>query len=138
MDLSEYIELIQKIKNQRESIIYSETQLINKLCNPVSGLYRDILETKYRRYLRQNEGIERLIKKSEEYSKLDYPVLDCPMKMPGFTNYDPNFNTAETQTRREQIENFDPEKLKFIQVTVNRNEENEKLIDDLNKILENS
>lgn len=79
-----------------------------------------------------------LLKNGNEYSKLDYPVLNCPMKMPGFTNYDPNFNTKEIESRRNEIENFEPENLKFIQVTVNRNEENEKMIDDLNKILENS
>lgn len=79
-----------------------------------------------------------LLKNGKEYSKLDYPTLNCPMKMPGFTNYDPNFINDDIAQRREQIENFNPEDLKFIQVTINRNEENEKLIDDLNKILENS
>jgi hypothetical protein len=79
-----------------------------------------------------------LLKDGKEYSKLDYPVLNCPAKMPGFTNYDPNYVLPETRQRKDQIENFDPENLKLIQVTINGNAENEKIIDDLNKILKNS
>lgn len=59
-----------------------------------------------------------LLKESSEYSKLDYPILDCPMKMPGFHNYDPNFYTSETRKRKKLIEDFDPENLKYIQVTI--------------------
>jgi hypothetical protein len=79
-----------------------------------------------------------LIKESKEYSKLDYPVLNCPAKMPGFTNYDPNFVDDKIKNRKESIQNFDINNLKYIQVTINSNEENEKLIDELNKMLENS
>ena len=59
-----------------------------------------------------------LLKQSEEYSKLDYPILQCPMKMPGFTNYDPNFNSPEIKDRKNKIEELNPEDLKFIQVTI--------------------
>ena len=79
-----------------------------------------------------------LIKNSEEYSKLDYPVLNCPIHMPGFSNYDPNFTIPEIKERKEQIESLDPNDLKFIQVTIGGNEEKEQLIDALNKIKENS
>ena len=59
-----------------------------------------------------------LIKDSTEYSKLDYPVLNCPIHMPGFSNYDPNFTISEIKERKEEIESLEPEALKFIQVTV--------------------
>ena len=55
-----------------------------------------------------------LLKSSEEYSKLDYPKLNCPIFMPGFNNYDPNLKN----TRKEQIESLDPEQIKYVQVTV--------------------
>ena len=58
------------------------------------------------------------------------------MQMPGFSNYDPNSQTDKT--RRDQIENFDPEKLSLIQVTVGQSEEKEKLLEEVNKILRNS
>jgi len=31
-----------------------------------------------------------LVADGQKYSKLDYPVLSCPLKMPGFTNYEPS------------------------------------------------
>ena len=31
-----------------------------------------------------------LVAKGEKYSKLDYPVLSCPLQMPGFSNYEPS------------------------------------------------
>jgi hypothetical protein len=45
----------------------------------------------------------------EEYSKLDYPKLNCPLNMPGFTNYEPSApDEANTPvTRRYYIENID-------------------------------
>lgn len=61
-----------------------------------------------------------LIKNGSQYSKLDYPRLECPLKMPGFSNYDPNFYTTEIKDRKEKIEDFDPEKLTFIEVTINK------------------
>ena len=77
-----------------------------------------------------------LVQSEGEYSKLDYPKLNCPNDMPGFSNYDPN--SKKDNARREQIENFEPEKLDLIQVTVGRSEEKEKLIGQLNKIIKNS
>ena len=79
-----------------------------------------------------------LIKNSEEYSKLDYPVLNCPLKMPGFSNYDPNHKPAEIRDRKEQIEQIDPENLQYIQVTLGASEEKERIIDQVNKIIENT
>jgi hypothetical protein len=79
-----------------------------------------------------------LIKEGHDYSKLDYPILQCPIKMPGFSNYDPNFYTPETEIRKKQIENFNPENLQFIQVTIGENEEKEKIINSINKIIDNS
>ena len=75
---------------------------------------------------------------STDYSKLDYPVLNCPMKMPGFSNYDPNFKPIEVKLRKEMIEAFDPNELELIQVTIGQSEEKEKLISQVNKIIENS
>ena len=79
-----------------------------------------------------------LLQISEEYSKLDYPVLNCPMQMPGFSNYDPNFKPIEVKLRKEMIEELDPNELQFIQVTIGSSEEKEQLIDKINKIVENS
>jgi hypothetical protein len=58
--------------------------------------------------------------------------------MPGFSNYDPNYFTNESKNRKEKITNFNPENLKYIQVTVNTNPLIEKSIDDINKIIKNS
>jgi hypothetical protein len=46
---------------------------------------------------------------SEEYSKLDYPKLQCPLKMPGFTNYEPSLPDEKTEpiSRKYYIENID-------------------------------
>jgi hypothetical protein len=79
-----------------------------------------------------------LIKESNEYSKLDYPILNCPMKMPGFSNYDPNFTTQDIKMRKEAIESLPPEQLQYIQVTIGSNSQKEKLINDVNKIVGNS
>jgi hypothetical protein len=47
----------------------------------------------------------------KEYSKLDYPKVNCPLKMPGFTNYEPSspLEAKEPQSRKNYIEkmNFD-------------------------------
>jgi len=79
-----------------------------------------------------------LVKQSTDYSKLDYPTLNCPIKMPGFSNYDPNFNSQEIAERRQQIESIDPEKLKLISVTIGGNEVKEQMIEQINKVVENS
>jgi hypothetical protein len=79
-----------------------------------------------------------LIKESKYYSKLDYPKLDCPLKMPGFSNYDPNAYEPETKARKQDIENFDPDQLQFIQITIGSNPLQEKIMEDLNKVIEDS
>ena len=55
----------------------------------------------------------------EEYSKLDYPVLSCPMKMPGFTDYEPSKpdESEEPVTRKYYIENVDYDVVDKIPVT---------------------
>ena len=58
----------------------------------------------------------------EEYSKLDYPSLNCPISMPGFSNYDPNFKPIEVKLRKEMIEEVDPKELELIQVTIGSSE----------------
>jgi hypothetical protein len=73
-----------------------------------------------------------------EYSKLDYPTLYCPMKMPGFSDYDPNFKPLEIKWRKEKIESIDPDDLKFIQVTIGVDKDKEKVIENINKIIENT
>jgi len=50
----------------------------------------------------------------EEYSKLDYPKLECPLKMPGFTNYEISEN--KENMRKNIIENYDMKKL--VKITV--------------------
>jgi hypothetical protein len=79
-----------------------------------------------------------LLRGKNEYSKLDYPTLNCPQKMPGFTNYDPNFYSKEARIHKEDVENYDIEKLQYIQITVNRSEENEKIFAEFNKLFKNS
>jgi hypothetical protein len=63
-----------------------------------------------------------LLKDSSDYSKLDYPVLNCPIHMPGFTNYDPNFTLPEMKERKEQIESMSTEELNLVQVTIGKTE----------------
>lgn len=59
-----------------------------------------------------------LIGTSEEYSKLDYPKLDCPLKMPGFTNYEPSLPDEKNEpiSRKYYIENIDYSEIVKIQV----------------------
>jgi len=55
----------------------------------------------------------------EEYSKLDYPKLECPLKMPGFGNYmvaDPDEGIPPI-TRRYYIENMKDSEINSITVT---------------------
>lgn len=79
-----------------------------------------------------------LIRDSESYSKLDYPKLNCPLKMPGFTNYDPNFYDKDSKERKEKIEEFDPNNLHLIQVTIGSNPLQEKINEQLDKMIEDS
>jgi len=50
-----------------------------------------------------------LMSTGKEYSKLDYPRLNCPLNMPGFTNYQHSApdEANEPITRRYYIENMD-------------------------------
>lgn len=49
-----------------------------------------------------------LMAQGEEYSKLDYPRLNCPLQMPGFANYQPSKPDEANSpiTRRYYIENI--------------------------------
>tara|TARA_R100000315_G_C5231488_1_gene142491 strand:+ start:1676 stop:2197 length:522 start_codon:yes stop_codon:yes gene_type:complete len=50
-----------------------------------------------------------LIQEADEYSKLDYPKVSCPLQMPGFTNYlvsTPD-EAEDPVTRKYYIENMD-------------------------------
>jgi hypothetical protein len=56
---------------------------------------------------------------SPEYSKLDYPKLNCPLQMPGFTNYErskPDESTSPI-TRRYYIEQLPYKDIENISVT---------------------
>lgn len=59
-----------------------------------------------------------LMAQGEEYSKLDYPKLVCPLQMPGFTNYQPSKpdEAADPITRRYYIEKIDFNKV--VELTV--------------------
>ena len=78
-----------------------------------------------------------LQREETEYSKLDYPFLTCPMKMPGFDNYDPS-SPNESLERKKKIENMDPEKLNLVQLTISVDEEKQKIFETVSKIVKNS
>jgi hypothetical protein len=79
-----------------------------------------------------------LLQNDEKYSKLDYPVLNCPIKMPGFSNYDPNFYEIQSKDRKKQIEDCDPSKLELIQITIGKDDKKEKIMSEAIKIIDNS
>lgn len=60
-----------------------------------------------------------LIADGEEYSKLDYPKLNCPLQMPGFTNYEKSKPDEEIPpiTRRFFIEQLPYSEIDKIPVT---------------------
>lgn len=61
-----------------------------------------------------------LVADGEQYSKLDYPRLSCPLKMPGFTNYE-NSKPEEAgppPSRRNYIENINYSEVEKIPVTL--------------------
>ena len=62
-----------------------------------------------------------LISDSDEYSKLDYPYLQCPLKMPGFSNYELSSpeESEEPITRRYYIEEMKEEDIKAVNVSDN-------------------
>jgi len=55
----------------------------------------------------------------EDYSKLDYPKLSCPLKMPGFSNYESSLSDEQISpiTRRYYIEQINFEEVLKISVT---------------------
>lgn len=59
-----------------------------------------------------------LVSEGENYSKLDYPRLSCPLQMPGFSNYEQSKpdEAVSPITRRYYIENYPYEKLNAIPV----------------------
>ena len=60
-----------------------------------------------------------LLAEGDEYSKLDYPRLSCPLNMPGFTNYEKSKpDEAEAPiTRRFYIEQMPYKEMEKINVT---------------------
>lgn len=44
--------------------------------------------------------------KMVEYTKLHYPKVNCPLEMPGFTNYKPNVDSTKTANDRKQFIEF--------------------------------
>jgi len=61
-----------------------------------------------------------LVSEGDEYSKLDYPKLNCPLQMPGFTNYEKSKPEEGTPpiTRRYFIEQLPFKEVEKVQVTV--------------------
>lgn len=61
-----------------------------------------------------------LMGEGEEYSKLDYPKLNCPLQMPGFTNYKPSGPEEAIMpiTRRYYVENINYSDLEQVQVSM--------------------
>lgn len=61
-----------------------------------------------------------LVSNGNEYSKLDYPKLNCPINMPGFTNYTASKpdESISPITRKYFIENIEFEDLNKMPVTL--------------------
>ena len=61
-----------------------------------------------------------LMGEGEEYSKLDYPKLNCPLQMPGFTNYKPSGpeEAISPITRRYYVENINYSDLEQVSVSM--------------------
>ena len=68
-----------------------------------------------------------LIQEADDYSKLDYPKVACPLNMPGFSNYivsTPD-EADEPITRKYYIENVDYEIIEKISVKIGKQAEPE-------------
>ena len=66
-----------------------------------------------------------LVQEADDYSKLDYPKVSCPLAMPGFTNYvisTPD-EAEEPVTRKYYIENLDYELVQKVSVKIGEQEE---------------
>lgn len=48
--------------------------------------------------------INLMVDGKEQYSKLDYPTVTCPLKMPGFSNYIPSEEGVSENSRKKEIE----------------------------------
>jgi len=61
-----------------------------------------------------------LMSEGDEYSKLDYPKLSCPLQMPGFTNYDKSKpeEAVPPITRRFYIEQLPYKEIEKIPVSL--------------------
>lgn len=61
-----------------------------------------------------------LVAQGDEYSKLDYPKLNCPLHMPGFTNYTPAAadESISPITRRHYIENMQYKDIEKVKVNI--------------------
>tara|TARA_Y100001938_G_C7930112_1_gene348913 strand:- start:58 stop:546 length:489 start_codon:yes stop_codon:yes gene_type:complete len=55
-----------------------------------------------------------LLSTENEYSKLDYPKLNCPLGMPGFTNY----STTSNNERKQKIEQINIDDLVKIPLNI--------------------
>tara|TARA_Y100001963_G_scaffold151373_1_gene234091 strand:- start:1762 stop:2535 length:774 start_codon:yes stop_codon:yes gene_type:complete len=66
-----------------------------------------------------------LIAEAEEYSKLDFPKVACPLQMPGFTNYvvSTSDEAEEPVTRKYYIENMTFEDVKKVPVIIGEKQE---------------
>lgn len=61
-----------------------------------------------------------LVANADEYGKLDYPKLACPLQMPGFTNYTISVSdeAEEPVTRKYYIENINYNEVQDLDVTI--------------------
>lgn len=61
-----------------------------------------------------------LLANGDEYSKLDYPKLHCPLAMPGFSNYtqSEDHESISPITRKYYIENLNYEEVAKVEVTL--------------------
>lgn len=59
--------------------------------------------------------------KENEYSKLDYPSLNCPITMPGFTNYSPSIpeEWKNPISRKKYIESMRTKDVSKVDITIN-------------------
>ena len=62
-----------------------------------------------------------LVSNADEYGKLDYPKVTCPLNMPGFSNYEPSQENESINpiTRRHYIEQMKMEDVEKVEVTIN-------------------
>jgi len=77
-----------------------------------------------------------LVSDDDEYSKLDYPKLNCPLAHPGFTNYRPSIphEAEEPVSRKYYIENIPYKELERVPVTTpEMSEEQKKIAEETKK-----